>query len=114
MKRSALNELMGKSETKDHDQNFGTEFDIDPEAVRVSFSDDGKSICLLDKIGRRLFVDIPVPKPVESGNHPAAKMLMPSSITLCPRGICWRMEIDGQIMYIDPNTWDICHHPCNH
>lgn len=39
MKASAINDIGGKSETKDHDQIGGPELDQNPEMVRASLSD---------------------------------------------------------------------------
>jgi hypothetical protein len=123
MEASAPKDFMGKSKTKDLDQKVVTDLGEDSWLSSVSHSNDGNSVSLIDKTGKRRCLTIlqsePVEsgksEPVESGNYPAARTLMTSYCTICPYCKCLKIVIDGQIIYYDPikkqrcgHTW--CHH----
>lgn len=113
MKADALNDLRGKSETKDHDQIVGQELGGGPWLALVSLSEDGKSICMIDNTGRWHCADIPIPEPVDTGGHPAVRRLMPSSSNTCPNCGCIKIVIAGMIMYYDPIKKQLCGHNCS-
>ena len=114
MKANALNDLGGKSETMIYDQTSDLELGGGAWLTLVYLSDDGKSICLIDKTGRSSCAVIPISEPVENGEQSVLRTLMKKSIVTCPYCKCVQIVIAGQIMYYDPVKKQLCGHNCSH
>lgn len=110
MKASTLNDLGGKCEEKNQDQIVGPDPDRGPGMVSASLSDDGKSICLNENTVRMHRTGLPISKPIEIGNNPAARTLNFSSFKKCPCCGCIWVKIAGYEGYYDTTTKKPCRH----
>lgn len=115
MKASALKDIGEKNETKDRDQMVVRELEGDPGTTRLNISDDGKSICLIDKNGRRRCAAIPMVEPVKRRTNFSFRALSCRSNNICPQCGCLKIVIGAQIIYFDCRNNKICGHTrCRH
>lgn len=111
MKTSTLIDGGGKSKGRDDEQFISPELSMDPGMIRASLSDDGKSIRITDKAGRKSIVSLPVStKPFDTRKNPAVRLLAYGSPDICPCCGCLRIVIDGMEIYYDPRTGQLCSH----